>query len=147
MFRQAKVNLDQEEGWTLASTLFGVTTHYRREENGTLSMKIEGKMEGLPLFDQVAVKPGKPTTFGVLSNKSFFLGLPGNPVSCFTSLIFFFSKFINSFYGQEFISLKSNQLSLKNQISKNNHLTNFLRIKIEKNKPNFFRVFSKQDSE
>lgn len=55
MFRQAKVNLDQEEGWTLASKLFGVTTHYRREENGTLSMKIEGKMEGLPLFDQVAV--------------------------------------------------------------------------------------------
>ena len=98
------------------------------------------------LFDRVSIKPGKPTTFGVLSNKSFFLGLPGNPVSCFTSLIFFFSKFINSFYGQEFISLKSNQLSLKNQISKNNHLTNFLRIKIEKNKPNFFRVFSKQDS-
>ena len=55
MFRQAKVNLDQEEGWTLASKLFGVTTHYRREENGTLSMKIEGKMEGIPLFDQVAV--------------------------------------------------------------------------------------------
>ena len=42
------------------------------------------------LFDRVSIKPGKPTTFGVLSNKSFFLGLPGNPVSCFTSLIFFY---------------------------------------------------------
>ena len=24
------------------------------------------------LFDRVSIKPGKPTTFGVLSNKSFF---------------------------------------------------------------------------
>ena len=98
------------------------------------------------LFDRVSIKPGKPTTFGVSPNKNYFLGLPGNPVSCFTSLIFFFSKFINSYYGQEFISLKSDQLLLKNKVSKNNHLTNFLRIKIEKNKPNFFRIFSKQDS-
>ena len=98
------------------------------------------------LFDRVSIKPGKPTTFGVSPNKNYFLGLPGNPVSCFTSLIFFFSKFINSYYGQELISLKSDQLLLKNKVSKNNHLTNFLRIKIEKNKPNFFRIFSKQDS-
>ena len=41
------------------------------------------------LFDRVSIKPGKPTTFGVSPNKNYFLGLPGNPVSCFTSLIFF----------------------------------------------------------
>ncbi|MCU0664995.1 MAG: molybdopterin molybdotransferase MoeA, partial [Myxococcota bacterium] len=34
------------------------------------------------LFDQVAVKPGKPTTFGMLGQKAVF-GLPGNPVSTF----------------------------------------------------------------
>jgi molybdopterin molybdotransferase len=34
------------------------------------------------LFDRVAVKPGKPATFGILGNKAVF-GLPGNPVSTF----------------------------------------------------------------
>lgn len=34
------------------------------------------------LFDSLAVKPGKPTTFGVYENKRCF-GLPGNPVSSF----------------------------------------------------------------
>lgn len=34
------------------------------------------------LFDRVAVKPGKPATFGVLGDKAVF-GLPGNPVSTF----------------------------------------------------------------
>ncbi len=34
------------------------------------------------LFDSLAVKPGKPTTFGVAEEKRCF-GLPGNPVSSF----------------------------------------------------------------
>jgi len=34
------------------------------------------------LFDSIAVKPGKPTTFGV-ADKKFCFGLPGNPVSSF----------------------------------------------------------------
>jgi molybdopterin molybdotransferase len=33
-------------------------------------------------FEKIAVKPGKPTTFGTLENKMVF-GLPGNPVSSF----------------------------------------------------------------
>jgi hypothetical protein len=47
------LNLDDD--WTLAQTLFGVTTFYRREEDGSLSIKMEGRLEGVPLFDQVAV--------------------------------------------------------------------------------------------
>jgi len=34
------------------------------------------------LYDRVAVKPGKPTTFAVSAGCDLF-GLPGNPVSCF----------------------------------------------------------------
>ena len=34
------------------------------------------------LYDRVAVKPGKPTTFAV-SDRADLFGLPGNPVSCF----------------------------------------------------------------
>lgn len=33
-------------------------------------------------FDKIAVKPGKPTTYGTINNKYIF-GLPGNPVSSF----------------------------------------------------------------
>ncbi len=33
-------------------------------------------------FDRVAIKPGKPTTYGTIDNKVVF-GLPGNPVSTF----------------------------------------------------------------
>ena len=55
------------------------------------------------LFDQIAVKPGKPTTFGKLGSNKYFLGLPGNPVSCFISMLFYFSKFINCFYGTDFL--------------------------------------------
>ena len=43
-------------------------------------------------FDRIAIKPGKPTTFGKLPKNRFFLGLPGNPVSCFNSLLIFFFK-------------------------------------------------------
>mgnify|MGYP001257648825 CR=1 FL=1 len=98
------------------------------------------------LFDKVSIKPGKPTTFGMFSKKKFFLGLPGNPVSCLTSLIFFFSRFINSFYGQNYVNLIEENLILQNRLKKNNNFTNFLRIKIRKKKPPQFYVFPKQDS-
>ncbi len=98
------------------------------------------------LFDRVLIKPGKPTTFGKFSKNRYFLGLPGNPVSCFTSLVFFFSKFINCFYGSDYLKITKTKLILNNNLNKNKNLTLFLRIKKIKNKPNFFNVFSKQDS-
>mmetsp|Transcript_10771 Transcript_10771/g.26036 ORF Transcript_10771/g.26036 Transcript_10771/m.26036 type:complete len:857 (-) Transcript_10771:500-3070(-) len=55
MFRQAKQNLDVDDDWTLAQTMFGVTTYYRREDDGSLSIKMEGRLEGTALFEQVAV--------------------------------------------------------------------------------------------
>ena len=98
------------------------------------------------LFDKVSIKPGKPTTFGKFSKNRYFLGLPGNPVSCFTSLIFFFSKFINCHYGIDYINISKTRLILNNNLEKNNHLTLFLRIKKIKNNSKLFNVFSKQDS-
>ena len=98
------------------------------------------------LFDKVSIKPGKPTTFGKFSKNRYFLGLPGNPVSCFTSLIFFFSKFINCYYGCDYLNISKTRLILNNNLKKNNHLTLFLRIKKIKNNSKFFKVYSKQDS-
>ena len=56
MFQRAKQNLNDNEDWTLAQTMFGITTWYRREpEDNSLSIKMEGVMDGVPLFEQVAV--------------------------------------------------------------------------------------------
>ncbi|CAB9511255.1 expressed unknown protein [Seminavis robusta] len=52
---ECRDNMDQSEGWTLAQTLFGVTTCYRREDDGSLSIKLDGELKGVPLFEQVAV--------------------------------------------------------------------------------------------
>ena len=97
------------------------------------------------LFDQVAVKPGKPTTFGKIGSSSYFLGLPGNPVSCFTSMLFYFSKFINFYYGINFISLKEKKMRLSHSVKKNNNLTNFLRVGFKDNAKKIF-VYDNQDS-
>ena len=70
------------------------------------------------LFDQVAVKPGKPTTFGKIGTNRYFLGLPGNPVSCFISMFFYFSKFINYFFGVNFINLKEKKMRISHYLQK-----------------------------
>ncbi len=49
-------------------------------------------------FDQVAIKPGKPTTFAVGEGKTFF-GLPGNPVSVFVTFELFVRPFIDKTGG------------------------------------------------
>lgn len=55
LFAKARDNLIDTEDWTLAQTMFGITTYYRREADSSLSIKMEGKLDGVSLFDQVAV--------------------------------------------------------------------------------------------
>ena len=95
------------------------------------------------LFQRVAIKPGKPTTFGKLNKDKFFLGLPGNPVSCFMSLINFLPMYINSYYGKKIVNLKSIKLLSKSFIEKNNKLTLFQRVIIRDKK---FEIIKDQDS-
>jgi hypothetical protein len=45
---------DSLEGWTLGSELFGISTYYRVEEDGLLSMRMEG-VQDIPIFEQLAV--------------------------------------------------------------------------------------------
>ena len=98
------------------------------------------------LFDQIAVKPGKPTTFGKIGASSYFLGLPGNPVSCFISLLFYFSQFVNCFYGVKFINLEEKKMKVSHLVKKNNSLTNFLRVRFLPNNTETFSVYENQDS-
>ncbi|GMH56731.1 hypothetical protein TrRE_jg11493, partial [Triparma retinervis] len=55
ILRKAKTDLMTDGDWTVAQTLFGITTSYRREEDGTLSIKLEGTLEDVPLFEQLSV--------------------------------------------------------------------------------------------
>jgi hypothetical protein len=55
LFRQALRNLNVDDDWTFASKHFGVTTYYRREDDGSLSVKLEGVLQDVPLFEQVCV--------------------------------------------------------------------------------------------
>jgi molybdopterin molybdotransferase len=49
--------------------------------------------EGKLLMWRIAMKPGRPLAFGSLGN-SFFIGLPGNPVSSFVTFLIFVRPFL-----------------------------------------------------
>ena len=53
------------------------------------------------LFDSIAMKPGKPTTFGV-SPKIYCFGLPGNPVSTFVQFEILVKPFLYRLMGHDF---------------------------------------------
>jgi molybdopterin molybdotransferase len=52
-------------------------------------------------FEKVAVKPGKPTIFGV-SEKAFCFGLPGNPVSTFVTFELLVKPFLYKLMGHDY---------------------------------------------
>jgi hypothetical protein len=48
--------LASHDGWTYAQTHFGVTTHYRIEEDDkSLTVRLQGELRGCSVFDQLAV--------------------------------------------------------------------------------------------
>ena len=52
-------------------------------------------------FDAIAVKPGKPTTFG-MAGKKFCFGLPGNPVSSYMQFDLLVKPLIYRLMGQDY---------------------------------------------
>lgn len=44
-----------DDDWTLSQTMFGVTTYYRREPDNSLSIKLEGELNNVPIFEQICV--------------------------------------------------------------------------------------------
>ena len=53
---------------------------------------------------QIAIKPGKPLAFGSINSeqesKTWFMGLPGNPVSSFVTFLLFVRPFIHALQGR-----------------------------------------------
>jgi molybdopterin molybdotransferase len=52
-------------------------------------------------FQKVAVKPGRPTVFGV-TDKSYIFGLPGNPVSSFINFEIFVKPLLYKLMGHDY---------------------------------------------
>ena len=56
-------------------------------------VKPAAEAEGKLLMWRIAMKPGRPLAFGSIQN-SFFIGLPGNPVSSFVTFLIFVRPFL-----------------------------------------------------
>ena len=139
--KELKRNLESTDDYDFLITCGGIS-------KGKYDLVKEAlKDYGLKIFfDKLKIKPGKPTTFGKLKTNKFFLGIPGNPISCFVSILFIFSKMINSFYGFELIKFSERKLKSNSSIMISNNLTNFLRIKLSSLNSNNFYVLNNQDS-
>ena len=100
------------------------------------------------LFEKVAMKPGKPCAFGLMKNNKYFVGLPGNPVSCFIGMLTFVNQIIKrllGIYDKDIFNFC--RATSEKDIPKNNNLTSFLRIKVrERESSKYFQILKDQDS-
>ena len=62
--------------------------------------------EGSLLMWRIAMKPGRPLAFGKIQN-SFFIGLPGNPVSSFVTFLIFVRPFLLKAQGLSSVEAKA----------------------------------------
>jgi molybdopterin molybdotransferase len=68
------------------------------------------------LFDKIDVNPGRPMVFGV-TEKAFYFGLPGNPVSAFITFELLVKPFLYQLMGHDFKPVITN-IQLENTITK-----------------------------
>ena len=78
-----------------------------------------------PIFEKIAVKPGKPTWFSKREHQ-FVLGLPGNPASAFVCANLFLQPLIRGSFQQNLIAGK-----LETSLSANGNRENYLRARCE----------------
>ena len=84
---------------------------------------------------QIAIKPGKPLAFGSvrrgqLSGETFFVGLPGNPVSSFVTFLLFVRPFIYALQGATVSPPKSFSMRADFSWVKPDRRNEFLRVRL-----------------
>lgn len=90
---------------------------------------------------QIAIKPGKPLAFGAVrksdqsnasngTNESWFIGLPGNPVSSFVTFLLFVRPFILKSQGRASIATPSYLVRADFDWLKADRRNEFLRVKM-----------------
>nr|WP_096672303.1 gephyrin-like molybdotransferase Glp [Polynucleobacter meluiroseus] len=86
---------------------------------------------------QIAIKPGKPLAFGAVrksndptDGEAWFIGLPGNPVSCFVTFLLFVRPFILKLQGRTVEPMPSYPMRADFNWLKADRRNEFLRVKI-----------------
>lgn len=86
---------------------------------------------------QIAIKPGKPLAFGVVrksaipaDGESWFIGLPGNPVSSFITFLLFARPFILKLQGRQQIDAPRYLMRADFDWPKADRRNEFLRVKV-----------------
>lgn len=77
-------------------------------------------------FSKVAIKPGRPLTFGHIGNTPFF-GLPGNPVAVMTTFLQFTRPAILQMRGERDLTLPLFELPCRSRLRKTPGRTEFQR--------------------
>ncbi|MBV8634898.1 MAG: molybdopterin molybdotransferase MoeA [Burkholderiaceae bacterium] len=100
---------------------------------------------------QIAIKPGKPLAFGEVNKapdkdggKAFFIGLPGNPVSSFVTILLFVRPFILRLQGVQDVTPHALPLRADFGWDKTDRRNEFLRAKM--NVQGGLDLFSNQGS-
>jgi molybdopterin molybdotransferase len=96
---------------------------------------------------QIAIKPGKPLAFGQIpkgTDQTWFMGLPGNPVSSFVTFLLFVRPFILALQGRETRALPKYPLIANFNWSKPDRRNEFLRVRL--NEVGTVDLFANQSS-
>jgi molybdopterin molybdotransferase len=85
---------------------------------------------------QIAIKPGKPLAFGAVRKQgaehleTWFMGLPGNPVSSFVTFLLFVRPFITKLQGRAHSNAPAIMMRADFDWSKPDRRNEFLRVRI-----------------
>jgi len=97
------------------------------------AVKAEGRLD----LWQIAIKPGKPLAFGAVrksgvpeGGETWFMGLPGNPVSSFVTFLLFVRPFILKLQGRGLGHIQSYPMRADFDWLKADRRNEFLRVKI-----------------
>lgn len=89
------------------------------------AMQAEGRLN----LWKIAIKPGKPLAFGEIGS-TFFLGLPGNPVSSFITFLIFVRPFLLRLQGVTNVTPTSYSVRADFSWQKSDIRNEFLRVKL-----------------
>ncbi len=99
---------------------------------GTKDMTIKAiETSGEVFFHGIAIKPGKPTIFGLINSKPVF-GLPGHPTAAYFTALRFVVPLIKRLYGSENEEKKAKAI-LSSNISSNHGREEIVPVKLKGN--------------
>ncbi|WP_342050016.1 MULTISPECIES: molybdopterin molybdotransferase MoeA [unclassified Cupriavidus] len=95
------------------------------EDHVRPAVQAEGRLD----LWQIAIKPGKPLAFGAVG-ETFFLGLPGNPVSSFVTFLLFVRPFLLRMQGVQDVAMRRLPLRADFDLPKGDRRNEFLRARL-----------------